>query len=97
VTRIPIATLLLPVARPNVPTVMRLVHPCPVTRQLLSLRKSINQVNITNIKQVVFELCSEDLVRERSLFARNTMKAQASWQFTPIFAALVVVINSKSP
>ena len=67
-----------------------------------ALRKSItgivNRVNITNIKQIVPELFSENLVRGRGLFARSIMKAQAaSLPFTPVFAALVAVINTKLP
>ncbi|KAF5352025.1 hypothetical protein D9758_009416 [Tetrapyrgos nigripes] len=67
-----------------------------------ALRKSItgivNRVNITNIKQVVPELFSENLIRGRGLFARSVMKAQAaSLPFTPVFAALVAIINSKLP
>jgi hypothetical protein len=65
-----------------------------------ALRKSItgivNRVNITNIKQVVPELFSENLIRGRGLFARSIMKAQAaSLPFTPVFAALVAILNSK--
>ena len=67
-----------------------------------ALRKSItgivNRVNITNIKQVVPELFAENLIRGRGLFARSVMKAQAaSLPFTPVFAALVAIINSKLP
>lgn len=67
-----------------------------------ALRKSItgivNRVNIANIKQVVPELFSEDLIRGRGLFARSVMKAQAaSLPFTPVFAALVAIINTKLP
>ncbi|KAG6918584.1 pre-mRNA-splicing factor cwc22 [Tephrocybe rancida] len=67
-----------------------------------ALRKSItgivNRVNIVNIKQVVPELFSENLVRGRGLFARSVMKAQAaSLPFTPVFAALVAIINTKLP
>jgi pre-mRNA-splicing factor CWC22 len=67
-----------------------------------ALRKSItgivNRVNITNIKQIVPELFSENLIRGRGLFARSIMKAQAaSLPFTPVFAALVAIINSKLP
>ncbi|KAK7461045.1 pre-mRNA-splicing factor cwc22, variant 2 [Stygiomarasmius scandens] len=67
-----------------------------------ALRKSItgivNRVNITNIKQVVPELFSENLIRGRGLFARSVMKAQAaSLPFTPVFAALVAIINTKLP
>ncbi|KAF8638231.1 hypothetical protein AX16_010534 [Volvariella volvacea WC 439] len=67
-----------------------------------ALRKSltgiVNRVNVTNIKQVVPELFSENLVRGRGLFARSIMKAQAaSLPFTPVFAALVAIINTKLP
>ncbi|PFH53603.1 hypothetical protein AMATHDRAFT_137344 [Amanita thiersii Skay4041] len=67
-----------------------------------ALRKSItgivNRVNIANIKQVVPELFSENLIRGRGLFARSIMKAQAaSLPFTPVFASLVAIINTKLP
>ncbi|EMD34349.1 hypothetical protein CERSUDRAFT_158776 [Gelatoporia subvermispora B] len=67
-----------------------------------ALRKSItgivNRVNVTNIKHVVPELFSENLIRGRGLFARSVMKAQAaSLPFTPVFAALVAIINTKLP
>jgi pre-mRNA-splicing factor CWC22 len=66
-----------------------------------ALRKSItgivNRVNITNIKQIVPELFSENLIRGGGLFARSIMKAQAaSLPLTPVFAALVAIINMKS-
>ena len=67
-----------------------------------ALRKSItgivNRVNIANIKHVVPELFSENLIRGRGLFARSVMKAQAaSLPYTPVFAALVAIINTKLP
>ncbi|KAL5511996.1 CWC22 [Sanghuangporus vaninii] len=67
-----------------------------------ALRKSItgivNRVNISNIKDVVPELFSENLIRGRGLFCRSIMKAQASsLPFTPVFAALVAIINTKLP
>ncbi|EDR11214.1 uncharacterized protein LACBIDRAFT_247484, partial [Laccaria bicolor S238N-H82] len=67
-----------------------------------ALRKSItgivNRVNIANIKQVVPELFAENLIRGRGLFARSVMKAQAaSLPFTPVFAAVVAIINTKLP
>jgi len=67
-----------------------------------ALRKSltgfVNRVNSVNIKQVVPELFSENLIRGRGLFARSIMKAQAaSLPFTPVFAALVAIINTKLP
>jgi pre-mRNA-splicing factor CWC22 len=52
-------------------------------------------VNRTNIKQIVPELFSENLIR---LFASSIMKAQAAClPFTPAFAALVAIINTKLP
>ncbi|KAH8100198.1 armadillo-type protein [Cristinia sonorae] len=67
-----------------------------------ALRKSItgivNRVNVANIKHVVPELFAENLIRGRGLFARSVMKAQAaSLPFTPVFAALVAIINTKLP
>ena len=67
-----------------------------------ALRKSItgivNRVNVSNIKDVVPELFSENLIRGRGLFCRSIMKAQASsLPFTPVFAALVAIINTKLP
>ncbi|KAI9059728.1 MIF4G-domain-containing protein [Trametes sanguinea] len=67
-----------------------------------ALRKSItgivNRVNTANIKHVVPELFQENLIRGRGLFARSVMKAQASsLPFTPVFAALVAIINTKLP
>ena len=67
-----------------------------------ALRKSItgivNRVNVANIKHIVPELFAENLIRGRGLFARSVMKAQSSsLPFTPVFAALVAIINTKLP
>ncbi|ORY34956.1 armadillo-type protein [Naematelia encephala] len=67
-----------------------------------ALRKSINglinKVNVSNIKHVIPELFGENLIRGKGLFARSIMRAQASsLPFTPIFAALVAIINTKLP
>lgn len=67
-----------------------------------ALRKSltgiVNRVNVGNIKDVVPELFAENLIRGRGLFARSIMKAQASsLPFTPVFAAVVSIINTKLP
>lgn len=57
-----------------------------------------SQVNVSNIKHVVPELFGENLIRGKGLFARSIMRAQAaSLPFTPIFAALVAIINTKLP
>jgi len=67
-----------------------------------ALRKSItgivNRVNITNIKNIVPELFGENLIRGKGLFARSVMKAQSSsLPFTPVFACMVSIINTKLP
>ncbi|GAA6037148.1 hypothetical protein JCM8097_008759 [Rhodosporidiobolus ruineniae] len=67
-----------------------------------ALRKSINglinKVNTANIKLIIPELFGENLVRGRGLFVRSIMRAQASsLPFTPIFASLVAIVNTKLP
>ncbi|KAH8824655.1 hypothetical protein DL96DRAFT_1501554 [Flagelloscypha sp. PMI_526] len=67
-----------------------------------ALRKSItgivNRVNVNNIKDIIPELFSENLIRGRGLFARSIMKAQAaSLPFTPVFACMVAIVNTKLP
>ncbi|KIY30805.1 pre-mRNA-splicing factor CWC22 [Cryptococcus gattii E566] len=63
-----------------------------------SINGLINKVNISNIKHIVPELFAENLIRGRGLFARSVMRAQASsLPFTPVFAALVAIINTKLP
>ena len=67
-----------------------------------ALKKSItgiiNKVNLGNIKALVPELFEENLVRGRGAFCRAIMRAQASsLSFTPIYAALTAVVNSKIP
>jgi hypothetical protein len=62
------------------------------------LRLACRQVNTSNIKHVVPELFAENLIRGRGLFCRSIMKAQAaSLPYTPVFAALVGIINTKMP
>jgi len=67
-----------------------------------ALRKSINglinKVNTSNITNILPEIFSENLVRGRGLFARSVMKSQmASPPYTPVYAALVSVVNTKFP
>jgi pre-mRNA-splicing factor CWC22 len=67
-----------------------------------ALKKSINglvnKVNTSNIKMIVPELFAENLIRGKGLFCRSIMKAQAaSLPFTPIYAAMVAVVNTKLP
>ena len=53
---------------------------------------------MSNIKHIVPELFGENMIRGKGLFARSIMRAQASsLPFTPIFAALVAIINTKLP
>jgi pre-mRNA-splicing factor CWC22 len=56
------------------------------------------QVNASNLKNIVVELFGENLVRGRGLFTRSIIRAQqASPIFTPVYAALLAVINTKLP
>ncbi|KAF2141936.1 uncharacterized protein K452DRAFT_249646 [Aplosporella prunicola CBS 121167] len=63
-----------------------------------SINGLINKVNTSNIKFIVPELFNENLVRGRGLFCRSIMKAQAaSLPFTPIYAAMAAIVNTKLP
>lgn len=68
-----------------------------------ALKKSVtglvNKVAADNIKHIVPELFGgANLIRGRGLFCRSIMKAQAlSLPFTPVFASLVAVVNTKLP
>ncbi|KAA8913261.1 pre-mRNA-splicing factor cwc22 [Sphaerosporella brunnea] len=67
-----------------------------------ALKKSINglvnKVNTSNIKHIVPELFGENLIRGRGLYCRSIMKAQAaSLPFTPIYAAMSAIVNTKLP
>jgi pre-mRNA-splicing factor CWC22 len=63
-----------------------------------SINGLINKVNVSNIKHIVPELFGENLVRGRGLFCRSIMKAQAaSLPFTPIYAAMTAIVNTKLP
>lgn len=67
-----------------------------------ALKKSINglvnKVNTSNIKHIVPELFSENLVRGKGLFARSVMRAAAaSTPFIPIYACMVAIVNTKLP
>eukprot|EP00879_Flechtneria_rotunda_P030295 GHRR01032915.1.p1 GENE.GHRR01032915.1~~GHRR01032915.1.p1 ORF type:complete len:125 (-),score=32.02 GHRR01032915.1:371-745(-) len=54
------------------------------------------QVNAPNIKELLPELFQENLLRGRGLFCQAIMKAQlASPTFSPLYAALVSVVNTK--
>ncbi|KAK0748660.1 hypothetical protein B0T21DRAFT_277344 [Apiosordaria backusii] len=67
-----------------------------------ALKKSVNglvnKVNTANIKFVVPELFNENLIRGRGLFCQSLLKAQhASLPFTPIYACLAAICNTKLP
>ena len=67
-----------------------------------SLRKSlngiINKINNINIKHVLPELFQLNLMRGSGLLCRALMKSQAtSPSFTPVYAALIAVVNTKFP
>jgi pre-mRNA-splicing factor CWC22 len=67
-----------------------------------ALKKSINglvnRVNASNVKNVLAELFAENLIRGQGLLCRSLMKSQvASPPFTPVYAAVIAVINTKFP
>ena len=63
-----------------------------------ALNGLVNRVNATNIKHVLQELFAENLVRGQGLLCRSLMKSQvASPSFSPVYAALVAVVNTKFP
>lgn len=63
-----------------------------------SLNGLINKVNVSNLKDIVVELFGENLIRGRGLLVRACLKAQASaLPFTPVYAALIAVLNTKLP
>ncbi|KAL9604028.1 MAG: hypothetical protein Q9219_000790 [cf. Caloplaca sp. 3 TL-2023] len=63
-----------------------------------SINGLINKVNVSNIKHIVPELFTENLVRGRGLFCRSIMKAAASSSaFVAIYAAMAAIINTKLP
>lgn len=63
-----------------------------------SINRLINQVNNDNIKVIVQDIFAHNLIRGRGVFCRYIMKAQAQAQpFTPVYAALAAIINSKLP
>ncbi|XP_044016075.1 pre-mRNA-splicing factor CWC22 homolog [Aphidius gifuensis] len=63
-----------------------------------SIHGHINKVNTSNIGLIVRELFRENIIRGCGLLTRSIIQAQAaSPTFTPIYAALVSVINSKFP
>ncbi|XP_066601582.1 pre-mRNA-splicing factor CWC22 homolog [Prorops nasuta] len=63
-----------------------------------SIHGFINKVNTSNIGLITRDLMRENIVRGRGLLARSIIQAQAaSPTFTPVYAALTAIINSKFP
>jgi pre-mRNA-splicing factor CWC22 len=67
-----------------------------------ALRRSINglvnKLSTANIKYIIPELFGENLLRARGLLCRVVMKAQAVAQpYTPVYAAMMAIINTKFP
>lgn len=63
-----------------------------------SIHGYINKINTSNIGIITRELLRENIVRGRGLLARSIIQAQAaSPTFTPVYAALTAIINSKFP
>ncbi|XP_011158801.2 pre-mRNA-splicing factor CWC22 homolog [Solenopsis invicta] len=63
-----------------------------------SIHGYINKVNTSNIGIITRELLRENIIRGRGLLARSIIQAQAaSPTFTPVYAALTAIINSKFP
>lgn len=63
-----------------------------------SINRYINQVNVSNIREVVRNVFSQNLIRGRGIFVRSIMKAQAaSLTYTNVYATLAAIVNSKLP
>jgi pre-mRNA-splicing factor CWC22 len=67
-----------------------------------ALRKSlnglVNKANVINVKHILPDLFSENLIRGRGLLCKALLKSQvASPLFTPVYAALLAVVNTKFP
>jgi pre-mRNA-splicing factor CWC22 len=64
-----------------------------LTSFLVSLK-----VSTGNISNIVFDLFKENIIRGRGLLCRSVMKSQqASMAFTPVYAALIAILNTKMP
>ncbi len=58
----------------------------------------VNKVNISNLPIIIRELFKDNIVRGRGLLARAIIQAQiASPFYTPVYAALVSILNTKFP
>ncbi|CAF4356414.1 unnamed protein product [Rotaria sp. Silwood2] len=63
-----------------------------------SINSKINKVNTSNLPSIIRELFNNNIIRGRGLLAHNIIRAQiASPFYTPVYAALVSVINTILP
>lgn len=63
-----------------------------------SLNGIVNKLTAANLRNLIPEIFTENLVRGRGLLARSFIRAQnASPSFTPVYAALLAIINTKFP
>jgi pre-mRNA-splicing factor CWC22 len=58
----------------------------------------LNKLNKSNLPSIIRDLFQYNIIRGRGLLVRGIIEAQtASTLDTPVYAALVAVINSKIP
>lgn len=58
----------------------------------------VNKVNKANIRDIIQDLFKQNMIRGRGLFCRSLMRAQsASLPFTPVYASVVAILNTKLP
>ncbi|ANB11870.1 Cwc22p [Sugiyamaella lignohabitans] len=63
-----------------------------------SINGLINKVNVGNIREIIQLIFQENIIRGRGVLCRSIMRAQSlSLAYTPVYASLVAVINSKLP
>jgi pre-mRNA-splicing factor CWC22 len=63
-----------------------------------ALNGLINKANTINLRSILPEIFKVNIVRGRGIFCRSLMKSQTiSPNFTPVYAAIVSVINTKFP
>ena len=63
-----------------------------------SINGIVNKVNVSNIQNIIYELFNENLLRGQGLLIKCIIRGQlTSSNYTPIYAALICVLNSKLP
>ncbi|CAF4006564.1 unnamed protein product [Rotaria sp. Silwood1] len=63
-----------------------------------SINSQINKVNTSNLSIIIHQLFKHNIVRGRGVLARTIIQAQiASPFYTPVYATLISVINTKFP